>query len=81
MMWSFGVMPSDVYGCERNERPPAWIQCTYHRYYYTNALELSLLAIERYLHTLDLARDTAVLPPCPLPPAPFLTLLHVAEAV
>ena len=32
MMWSFGAMPSDVYGCDRRDRPPAWIQCTYHRY-------------------------------------------------
>ena len=53
MMWSFGVMPSDVYGCDRDSRPPGWIQCTYHRYYYTNALELARLSIERYMHTLD----------------------------
>jgi len=53
MMWSFGAMPSDVYGCNRGARPPAWIQCTYHRYYYTNALELARLAIERYMHSLD----------------------------
>ena len=47
-------MPSDVYGCDRVSRPPGWIQCTYHRYYYTNALELARLAIERYMHSLDL---------------------------
>ena len=62
MMWSFGVMPSDVYGCDRTNRPPGWIQCTYHRYYFTNALELARLAIERYMHSLDqeFARTVAV---------------------
>ena len=53
MMWNFGAMPSDVYGCDRSNRPVGWIQCTYHRYYYTNALELARLALERYMHTLD----------------------------
>ena len=63
MMWSFGVMPSDVYGCDRRDRPPAWIQCTYHRYYYSNALELARLAIERYMHTLDEEFATRVMVP------------------
>ena len=47
-------MPSDVYGCDRADRPPGFVQCTYHRYYYTQGLELSWLMIQRYatLHPL-----------------------------